>query len=244
MRVLRIGSSLDSAGSLPAGTRAREIAARMLEEACGEPVETVVKVGWPTSAMPGHVARWLDEIEPDLVCLCVSAYWVETETVQVRLAKLGRLGRMAARAIEPATTGSAATKTAAFQAARRLARATVGASPNFQPLPVAEVLLECVRVVVRREGPAVGVAGTVFSPDSTATKAARRRAAQRRAMLVTALTPRLDELRVPYRLPAHAPFAFDPAYRTSDLVHFNERGHAIMGEIDGSVMVAAWKQTR
>ena len=85
MLVLRIGTSNDVAGGLPEEQRAWHIASRMLGEASGEPVETILKRAWPTAEIPDHVGRWMDEYHPDVVVLQVSNFWYGHESVPLWL---------------------------------------------------------------------------------------------------------------------------------------------------------------
>lgn len=244
MRVLRLGSSLDLAGDLPPGTRAREVAGQLLSAASGAAVETIVKPVWPSPALPGILERWLKQYEPDIVCICISSYWVETETVSARLRKLGPVGRLADDFASRAAGSPGIASSGPYHAARKAMIRAIGGSTNFTPPQLAAILEACLRRVLRHERVGVVLAGSPFSPDTEATRGARARAVTRRAELIGLLAPLCESLHIPHALPPHWPDAFSPEYRLPDRVHFNERAHAINGASDGALLIQAWQSMR
>ena len=242
IRVLRLGSSLDVAGELPQGTRAWEVAERLLAESAGRPVSTVVKPVWPSAQVPKLLERWLDEIQPDIVLAVISSYWVETEVIANRVRRLPKVGRKIESVSKQAANKPALADSRAYLLGRRVLLRTVGGAVNFTPAQIEEHVESWLRAILRRESVAAAVAGTPFSPDTLATKRAQRRASVRKDELRARLQRVCAQLDVPCHMPAHAPDAFDPRLRLNDRVHFNEIAHARMGEIDAAAMAEAWER--
>jgi len=240
--VLRLGSSLDFAGDLPPGSRAWEVAERGLSEAIGSPVTTVVKPVWPAANLPGLLERWLNEIHPDIVHVVISSYWVETEVVANRIRRLPVFGTRLEGVSKSAAAKPTLADSRAYLAGRKLLLRTVGGATNFIPAELDAHIESWLRVVLRHESAVAAVSGTPFSPDTLATRRAQRRASARKDDLRARLQKLCDDLDIPCELPPHAPDAFDPALRLADRVHFNEKAHARMGEIDARAMLAAWRR--
>lgn len=74
MRVLRLGSSIDIEGETPVDQFASAIAERILSDASGETVETVLRLPWPSASLPGLLEGWITETSPDLVCFTISSF--------------------------------------------------------------------------------------------------------------------------------------------------------------------------
>ena len=242
--VLRFASSLDFTGELPPGARAWEVAERILAEASGRPVRTISKPVWPNAKLPAILERWIDEFEPDIVLICISSYWVETEVVANRIRRLGILGRRLESASQAAAMKPGVADSPLYLLGRRVLLRTVGGRPNFTPAELAANVESWLRVILRRESVAVAIAGTPFSPDTMATKPAQHRASRRKDELRARLGELGKRLGIVVEMPPHAPDAFDPALRLPDRVHFNEKAHARMGEIDGRALVATWERSQ
>lgn len=244
LTVLRLGSSLDFSGELPPGSRAWQVAERMLAEASGQPVKTVVKPVWPSPQVPKLLERWLDEYQPDIVLVVISSYWVETEVVGVRVRKLGFAGRKLESVSRQAAGRPVVAGSTPYLWGRRLLLRTVGGSTNFSPEEIEAHVESWLRVVLRKESAAPAVVGTPFSPDTLATRRAQGRASARKDELRARLRAACERLNVYWEMPRHAPDAFDPSLRLADRVHFNELAHARMGEIDGRALVETWRRMR
>ena len=242
--VLRFASSLDFTGELPPRTRAWEVAERILAEESGRPVRTISKPVWPNAKLPGILDRWLDEFQPDIVLICISSYWVETEVVANRVRRLGILGRKLESASQAAAAKRGVADSRFYLSGRWLLLHTLGGRPNFTPAELETHIESWLRIILRRESVAVAISGTPFSPDTMATKAARRRATVRKDELRARLTALGERLNVVVDMPPHGADAFAPELRLPDRVHFNELAHARMGEIDGRALVAAWRRAQ
>ncbi len=241
--VLRFGSSLDFSGDLPPGTRAWEVAEAMLSSATGRPVRTVVKPVWPSARVPALLDRWLAEVEPDLILICISSYWVETEILSTRFRRLGPLGRKVESVTQAAAMKPSFAESRPYLLGRKALLHTIGGRPNFSPAEIEGHVESWLRVILQRESVGAAVVGTPFSPDTLATRGARRRAHGRKDELRARLKALCQRLDVHYEMPPHAPDAFAPELRLPDRVHFNEQAHARMGEIDGRALIAVWDET-
>ena len=85
MRILRLGSSIDSEGETPFEERAASLAAGILASASGEQVETILRMPRPNERMPEIVEGWVAELQPEIVCFNISSHWCEAELIALRL---------------------------------------------------------------------------------------------------------------------------------------------------------------
>lgn len=209
LRILRLGTSEDVPTHVPESALAYRIVEEQLCAETGEPVETVVKVIWPSEALLPAVERWLTTIQPDLVYMKVAAYWFAYESVPLKIERLlGRAGRpLSAVGLRAAAIPRVA-HNAVFKAGRRLAQRTIGGATPFAPEEVVERMEACIRSVVRTEHVGLVVRGPQAFADFSANDAARERAEQRRQHVHRALRDLCRELHVEY-------VGFDePLYRT------------------------------
>lgn len=242
IKVLRLGSSLDFLGELPPGTRAWEVAQGILAEQSGHPVQTIVRGIWPTDAFQGILERWMREFEPDIVLFTVSSFWVETETLSGRFQQFGRPGKKIADVSRKASVRPVVAQRRLYQWGRIALLRTLGGRPSHTPARIEALMESWLRTVCRNEEVGVAVVGTPFSPDTLAGGKARRRASTRKDELRARLARLCEKFGVLHDLPPHGPDAFSAELRLADKVHFNERAHAQMGEIDGRALVEVWRQ--
>ena len=242
LKVLRLGSSLDFRGDLPTGTRAWEVAERSLAAATGLTVQTLVKPAWPSIELEAILQRWLKDLQPDLVLICISSMWVETETLSGRISRFGKPGRKVAEASRKASLRPVVARSLWYRTVRKALLLTLGGRPSFTPAQIAEFVEGWIRTIRQSESVGIAVVGTPFSPDTLATARAQRRASARKDELRARLAGVCERFAVHHELPPHGPDAFSPELRLADRVHFNEQAHARMGEIDGRAMVAVWRQ--
>jgi len=241
LRVLRLGNSLDFLGDLPAGTRAWEVAQAMLEAETGRAVETIVKRTWPSPALSDILERWIGQLRPHILVICVSSFWVETETLSGRFNQFGRAGRTIADASRKASLKPIVAERGLYHLGRRLLLATLGGRPAYTPAQIEAWLEGWLRTACRHEDLGIAVVGTPFSPDTMARPPARERATRRKDDLRERLARLCGRLKVHHVLPPHGPDAFSSDLRLADRVHFNELAHARMGAIDGAAMIAVWR---
>jgi hypothetical protein len=131
-----------------------------------------------------------------------------------------------------------------YRAIRSAALQTVGGSPAFTARTAMPNLEATIRAVLRHEEIALGVAGSPFSAAVWAAKRRREQAIARRVELFAALRDLCERLHVCYELPELTIDSLSQEFRNQDSGHFNERGHAVMGESDGRLMVRAWEQAK
>ena len=93
MNILLLGTSSDAGTWFEGGRKRHEIAAERLEADFGEPVSVTVKSIWPTEKLPGLVAGWVEEYQPDAIYIRVPAFWFLHRSVPLRAQRLlGRFG--------------------------------------------------------------------------------------------------------------------------------------------------------
>jgi hypothetical protein len=152
MKVLFLGNSNELYGDIPESERRTSRAARALEEAFGEPVETVVRTIWPTEKLPGTIDKWMRESGPDIVYLNVVAFWFNFQSVPLKVERmLGPLGRPVKDAGIKASQVPWLGHTALFHWLREICQRVIGGATFFEPDEVTEVISDCVRTIVRHE---------------------------------------------------------------------------------------------
>ncbi|MGE3074591.1 MAG: hypothetical protein AB7N24_00565 [Dehalococcoidia bacterium] len=241
MRVLRLGSSIDLEGETPPEERAAAIAARMLEGACGEPVETIHRIAWPNEQLADFVERWANELEPDIVCFNVSSHWCEAELMALRLREFGLPGRWIADFLDRSTRNYNFNANWFVRFGRGAMRRVLQGKPPFTPKAAADSIEATLRRLARNEHLGLALSGSPFSASLDGGEAARQRARERRGEFFALLRETCESLHVPCDLPPHAPDAFDKSLRTRDRLHFGPEMHQRIGEIQGRVMVEAWR---
>jgi len=244
MRVLRLSTSQETSGSTPPEARSRAIAERMLAEATGEPVETVVKFVWPDARLPHAVDRWLEQYRPDIVFLWVSSYPVCKQTAARHLyARHARVASALERACAMPLIAHLLPRAPGFDVIRRSVRRVVGVAADVEPAEAAEAVEATIRTILRHERLALVVRG---SPKPVYITAAGGRAAAdaRWREFFDAVRATSARLHVPYL--ADDEDATDEhvlAFREPDALHLNAAGHARYGLIDGQALVEAWRAT-
>lgn len=241
MRILRIATSNDDQTPVPEGQRAWKIAETMLAQAVGEPVETVLRRGWPNEKFPGRLEAWIEELEPDFVLIQVNNYWYGHESIPLWFdRRLGRAGR---------SLGSAGAKLGKWSwvADNRWAQLAIRRAPDFLPyathFSIAEVA-SCMELALRKvlahEGVILLVRGNEDWPIPTASGRFNRRNHTRNLAMSAAMKDVCDRLRVPY--------AQRPSLTASEITTLNGAGfHSTAdeqrkaGEFDGAAMIAAWR---
>ena len=241
MKVLRIGNSNDDQTPVPEAQRAWKIAEAMLAEAVGEPVETVLRRGWPNEKFPGRIEAWIDELEPDFVVIQVNNYWYAHESIPLWFdRKFGRAGR---------AIGTAGTKVGKWSwvADNRWAQLVSRRAPDLLPYAthfttaqVASCMELTLRKVLAHEGIILLVRGNEDWNIPTASARFNRRNHARNAVMSAAMRDVCERLRVPY--------AQRPSMGKDEITTLNGAGfHSTAdeqrkaGEFDGEAMIAAWR---
>ncbi len=243
MKVLRLGNSEDVRDDIPVEKRAYTIAARRLEEACGQPVETIPRVIWPESHLPELVGEWLDRYEPDIVFLKVTWYWYGYESVPRRIErKLGKAGRPIANASLKAAEMSWLSTTRPFKFGRRMAHRLIGGDTQFPPEQVVSVVEATIRAVLAKEGVGLVVKGTGGGRAPEGALADYFEAFVRRRDMVEGSIKRFCEgLGVVYIAHETPVIPNDPELKRGDGVHRGTAGHMSMGSHEGEGLVLAWR---
>ena len=246
MLVLRIGTSNDVAGGLPEEQRAWHIASRMLGEASGEPVETILKRAWPTAEIPEHVGRWMDEYHPDVVVLQVSNFWYGHESVPLWLErKFGRAGSYLADAgLKLGKHRWFADNRLAITMSRALVRVLPSAT-HFTVEQVAVAMEATMQKVLSREGPLLVVRGNDhWAKLPLSTRRSNNRNIARNAAMSRTMRVICERHHTPY---VERPVVSEAEMRSmlnGARWHNSTAGERISGEVDGRAMVAAWNAAR
>ena len=215
----------------------------MLAEEAGEPVETIVRVIWPSPVLPDLIERWMEQYQPDFVSLKVSPYWFTFESVPLKLQrKLGPIGApMASMGLKAADTPWLA-HNAVFRAGRRLALNTIGGVTHFTPEEVIGVMDACVRRVLRHEGVVLEVRGPLAADRAGSGRAREARLEARRLAVHLAMKRMCADLHIHYTgRDGPAPVDRDAGIHGGDQLHLNAEGHRRKGEEEGLAYVAAWR---
>jgi hypothetical protein len=243
LRVLRLGSSIDLEGETPLHDRAGAIAARILQEACGQPVETIQRIAWPNEQLADFVERWANEFEPDIVCFNVSSHWCEAELIAPRLRGFGAPGRSVANLLDRSSLNYDFNANWFVRLARGAGRRVLQGHPPFTPEAAAESIEAALRRLARHEDLGLVLWGSPFSASVDGGRHAQQRARERRGELFAELRAVSESLHMPHDLPAHSPDAFSRALRARDRVHFGPEMHRRSGEVQGRLMVEAWRSS-
>ena len=212
-----------------------------MAELAGEPVETVVKVFWPTPDLPDIVERWIDRFEPDVIFIRAAAFWCSYESVPLRVErKLGPVGKPLARAGVKAS-GSRLGHVGAFHYVRRLAGRTIGGDFNFEPAEATAIVEAVFRRALSHEALVPVMRGPGMARDSTGTRAGLLRAQRRNAELSALLAKMCQSLHIPY-VPVED--TFDASLLAEDQFHSNEAGQRHQGELEGRAIAQAWIAAR
>jgi len=231
VRVLLLGSSNDTGSWVRQTEKKHVLAGERLEAELGEPVEWVVKGVWPTPELPGKVAEWVAESQPDVIYLNTGSYWFLYRSVPTRVKRLLRrvggesLGEAGARAAKSERWAH----NRAFRGLRKVLQETIGGDTFFTTQQVIDRVSECLRVAVREEGAVVVVKG----PHGKARLSARKRAFERdereRLKLHKALEDLCAELHVTYDGVGEGGVRNQPAFQggttVGDGLHANEVRH-------------------
>ncbi len=244
VKVLRLGDSNDRFGDVEKGARTHEIAERLLSEASGQPVETVVKLIWPDPALTGAVERWLERYQPDLVLLRANAFWYNHESVPLRLARLlGPFGGPLARAGLRTGEGWLA-RTALFHWLQRQNRRFHLGTYYFEPEQVLEVMEATIRTIVRHESVGlvvkVGDGGRMYLDEPRRALERRMRRRYQVHLGLRAIAEAHGAITIGRETPV--PEASAPGARQADRIHRTAAGHALFGQGEGEALIAAWRK--
>jgi hypothetical protein len=239
VKVLRLTNSSDFHPGVPEELRSQSVAARHIEAATGEPVETFQRHMWPTATFPDVIDRWIDEYEPDVILFRLSSFWVAYESVPLRVGnRLGRFGKPVRRAGLKVGNHPFLVERKPFKMARRLVARTIGGDTYFTPEDAAAVLEETFRRIVARESIVPVVRGTGLILNSSGSRAGLQRSRARVAELNRLTMAACERFRIPFS-PEEAPQKMSGG-RIGDDLHDSAESHAVIGEAEGKLIAEAW----
>lgn len=243
MRLLRIGNSNDEAGSVPTEQRGWQIASRLLAESSGEEVETVLKRAWPNPAFPALIARWMEEIRPDVVMFQVNNFWYGHESVPLWFErKFGRAGiALTNMGLKVGKQRWFADSRAYITLNRGLARILPSAT-HFTVPQVAACMEASMRKILAHEGVILVVRGNDhWAKLPMATRRANDRNIARNNAMSSAMRNICEQLRVPYIERPTVQASEIGAVLDAARWHQSAEGERQSGELDGAAMLSAWK---
>ena len=243
VKLLRLGNSDDIDPSVPDDQKNWYVAGKVLEEAIGEPVETVVKAIWPGEELPRKVSEWIDEYRPDMVFLKVTWVWYGYESVPRRIERIfGRVGEPVARAGLKAAKRPRLAHTWWFRTGRRAAHRVIGGDTQWHSDAVLETMEATIRKVVARENVALLVKGTGGGRRNEGPlKGQFERFAKRRAYVEGNVEKLCHELHVPYVGTGPRKPEEQRDLAKGDRIHPGATGHYWMGRQEGLALIDAWK---
>jgi hypothetical protein len=209
-------------------------------------VETISRVIWPDPGLPDLVDRWVERYQPELVLLVVTSYWFTHVSLPLAIERrFGRVGKPIARAGDRLVHKPLLARNRAFNAARQVARGTIGGETNFTPEQVIESMETCVRRVLAHENVALAVRGPRIAFATEGSTKAKRIAEERRGMVDRHMAEFCRQLHVEYIAydTGVSPDAAQSEFQ-ADMVHVTEAVHAEQGRIEGEAMLRAWRANR
>lgn len=246
MRVLRVGTSNDESGDVPEEKRAWAVASRMLADATGDEVETILKRGWPNESYAASVARWMAEYRPDIVVLQVNNFWYGHESVPLWLERrFGRAGK------KVNSVGSKLGQTSWFAESRvglAINRGLGRVFPSATHFTVPEVAA-CMETAMRRalasEGTVLIVRGNEnWAELPFAGKRRNKRNLARNAAMSAAMQQLCAKLHVPYYERGLVPRGEMGIVLNGARWHNSAEGERRIGEFDGEAMTEALAAAR
>jgi hypothetical protein len=240
VRILRLTNSNDELAAIPENLRASAITDRIVSEAVGEPVETVVRLFWPGPELPAILERWLARYEPDVVLIRCASFWVCYESVPLKLQRnFGRAGAGLSRIGFSVGGNRTIASNPAARAIRRWAVRTIGGATYFTPESATESVAAILRPVLAREATIPVVRGPGHTLNAAGTRAGLERSSARNADFDRRLADLCARLHVAYAPVREAVSA--PGLLLGDDVHSSIAGTRIFGELEGRAIVEAWR---
>lgn len=243
MRILRLTNSTDLHVGVAPELRASAVVERVVGEATGETVESMVRAIWPTPGLPDHVERWIENFQPDVVFLRASSFWCTYESVPLRIERrLGRLGKPVASAGLRLGDRAWLVERRSFKLARQALGRTIGGDPHFTPEQASGVVAEVLLRAVARESTVAVVRGPAQFHNSAGTAAGYRRAQARLTALDSLTAEACRKLHVRYLSASGT--NDDSSFRLEDDLHDTEAAHRVMGELEGQAIAEEWLAVR
>lgn len=198
VRILFLGNSNESL-NLPPGTPLRH---RIIEEqlsATYGPATVIVKAAWPTKDFPKVLAKWIEDLRPDVVYLNVAEYWCLYESIPLRIERsLPKFGKKLAGAGTALAETPWVSHNRVFRGVRQAGQSVLTGAVQFSPEEIVERMTECLRVCLRNEGIAVVVDGQRGRRPHATTKRWQARVEARRQQVHRGLKAECARLHVVY----------------------------------------------
>lgn len=240
MKVLRLGLSDDTYGTLADAERSWFLAERAMENLTGESWETIHAPNWPSAHHADDVDAEIERSQPNMVVLCAATFWVAYPSLPLGLRRrsfpgsrqLARLGWWSAR--KPLMADRAA-----FHFARGMLTRSGVAAFHFEPSVALERTERLIHTILRHESVVLAVRGPLPFAIS-GSPALRQECERRRATFDTGLANLCESLHITYQGFSLA----DMHPRTElfgDRVHVNALGHQRRAEVESALMIAAWQ---
>jgi hypothetical protein len=244
MKVLMLGNSMDRQHDVPPGQRRGSLIARELKAAIGEPVEVVTKGFWPSARIPGLVAQWLDEEQPDLLLITATAYPFAYPSVPLRVAGLlGPLGSPVRRAGVGAANTPWIAHNQVFRGLRRFAQLTIGGAYYLSVEEVIANTSEAVRVAVRHEDVVVVLKGPGGGGRYQPTARAAHAAETKRQRVLDSLERLCAELHVDFIRHDVPDYVRNPDVPLiGDGIHGRTEYHEVAADELIPGLIAAWER--
>jgi hypothetical protein len=238
VKILRLTNSSDLHPGVPEEERAPAVAARLVEEAIGEPVETLQRGAWPSPSLADAVQRWVEEFEPDVVLCRLSSYWVAYESIPLRLnRRFGRAGTSVANAGGRIGRSQWLAERRAYRFVRTNVTRAIGGDTHFTPAEAVAGLEAAFRRVLALESIVPVVRGTSLMLNTAGTRAGLRRSTVRVAELNARTEEMCRRLRISFF--PEPPAAQLSQTRLSDQLHDDAAAHAALGRDDGLAILEA-----
>jgi hypothetical protein len=243
MKILRLTNSTDLHPAVPEEKRAFKLSERMLADASGEEVETILKTIWPSPGLPDAVSSWMERYRPEMAVVVVGGLWYTYDSTLWKLRrKYRRFGAGAAPAVR-ITFNKSIAHTRPYRMARRMLMRTVGAEPFFTPDEVVECMEATVRRILAHEPLGVVVrVGPALPFDATP---GNQRECERRWHEVNERLKEFCERVHVAHIAREQPVTWQGVkqWYLPDHLHFGEEEHARRGEEEGRALVAAWERS-
>lgn len=240
--LLRLTNSDDFNERIAAPERAPQIAAAEFQDLTGELMTVEQRSVWPSPRLPGLLATWLEDSQPDIVLLRCAAYWVTFRSVPLRVRRLlGPAGKPLVAVGNRSSQVHWLAESGGYRLARKALLRTFGGDTNFAVAEVIDVIEACIRRVLALEGPLLIVRGPQAAVSADTSQRSRAWAERRRGELDSALRSVCEKYHVDYICPpAPQAGAEDDRFYFRDLVHATADLHRIRGREEGQAMARAW----
>lgn len=241
MKVLRLGVSHDAREDIPFDDRQHVVAERMLEGASGLEWETLVRGMRPTETLPAMIERWVADEQPDMVVIFLAGYWTSFGSTALRLERrVPLVGRRAAKVARRVAENETASRHETLDRLRGLASAVIGVDFNYEPDYLVKLFEGIFRTLLRNEHLVLAVRGP-GRPPQRLTRRQERTSLERAHLFQRGIADVCQKLHIEHlryeEIPLHLRLPGDPS-------HYTVEGSRYMGQLEGELMVRAWRRAQ